>query len=156
MELYIDTLGTMDGANVEIVQEAGKENNYIFGATVKELDEIMKIYDPRYNVEKDPKVAKVIRSLIDGTVSDGGSGDFRELYFGLMDGMHWHHPDNYYLIGNLKSYVDAKLKLNKEYSDKFAFAKKCWMNMACAGKFSSDRTIEDYAMEIWKIEKVIL
>jgi starch phosphorylase len=148
------TLGTLDGANVEIVQEAGKENNYIFGATVEELESIMKIYDPRFAVEKDPKIGRVIRSLIDGTVSDGGSGDFRELYFSLMDGAHWHRADNYHLIGDLDSYVKAKLKLNKDYTDRFAFTKKCWMNMACAGKFSSDRTIADYAKEIWKIQKV--
>ena len=150
------TLGTLDGANVEIVQEAGKENNYIFGATVKELESIMKIYDPRYTIENDPKIGRVVRSLIDGTVSDGGSGDFRELYFSLLDGAHWHRADNYYVLGDLDSYVKAKLKLNKDYTDKFAFAKKCWMNMACAGKFSSDRTISDYAKEIWKIEKVTL
>ena len=148
------TLGTLDGANVEIVQEAGKENNYIFGATVEDLEHIMKIYDPRFSVEKDPKIGRVVRSLIDGTVSDGGSGDFRELYFSLMDGASWHRADNYHLIGDLNSYVEAKLKLNKDYSDKFAFAKKCWMNMASAGKFSSDRTIAQYAKEIWKIEKV--
>lgn len=150
------TLGTLDGANVEIVKEAGKENNYIFGATVEDLEEIMKIYDPRYLVEENEKIGRVVRTLIDGTVSDGGSGDFRELYFSLMDGASWHRPDNYHLIGDLESYVEAKLKLNKDYSDKFAFAKKCWMNMACSGKFSSDRTIADYAKEIWKIENVTL
>lgn len=150
------TLGTLDGANVEIVQEAGKENNYIFGATVEELEEIMKIYDPRFLMEKNEKIGRVVRTLIDGTVSDGGSGDFRELYFSLTEGASWHRPDNYHLIGDLESYVEAKLKMNKDYSDKFAFAKKCWMNMASAGKFSSDRTIADYAKEIWKIEKVTL
>lgn len=150
------TLGTLDGANVEIVQEAGKENNYIFGATVEELEEIMKIYDPRFLVEKNEKIARVIRTLIDGTVSDDGMGVFRELYFSLMDGASWHRPDHYHLIGDLESYVEAKLKLNKDYKDRFAFAKKCWMNMASAGKFSSDRTIAGYAKEIWKIEKVTL
>ena len=150
------TLGTLDGANVEIVQEAGKENNYIFGATVEDLEEIMKIYDPRYLVQENEKIGRVIRTLIDGTVSDGGTGVFRELYFSLMDGASWHRPDNYHLIGDLESYVEAKLKLNKDYKDKFGFAKKCWMNMACSGKFSSDRTIADYAKEIWKIEKVTL
>lgn len=150
------TLGTLDGANVEIVQEAGKENNYIFGATVEELEEIMKIYDPRFLTEKSEKIGRVVRTLIDGTVSDGGTGIFRELYFSLMDGASWHRPDHYHLIGDLESYVEAKLKLNKDYKDRFAFAKKCWMNMASAGKFSSDRTIEGYAKEIWKIEKVTL
>lgn len=150
------TLGTLDGANVEIVEEAGKENNYIFGATVEDLEEIMKIYDPRYLVEENKKIGRVVRTLIDGTVSDGGTGVFRELYFSLMDGASWHRPDNYHLIGDLESYVEAKLKVNKDYKDKFGFAKKCWMNMACSGKFSSDRTIADYAKEIWKIEKVTL
>ena len=148
------TLGTLDGANVEIVREAGEENNYIFGATVEDLEEIMKIYDPRYLVEKNEKIGRVVRTLIDGTVSDGGTGVFRELYFSLMDGASWHRPDNYHLIGDLESYVEAKLKLNKDYRDSYGFAKKCWMNMACSGKFSSDRTISDYAKEIWKIEPV--
>ncbi|MGN0597306.1 MAG: glycogen/starch/alpha-glucan phosphorylase [Ruminiclostridium sp.] len=148
------TLGTMDGANVEIVEEAGKQNEYIFGATVEDLEEIMKIYDPRYFVETNPKIGRVVRTLIDGTVSDGGTGIFRELYFSLMEGASWHRPDNYHLIGDLESYVEAKLKVNADYSNKLAFAKKCWMNMASAGKFSSDRTIADYAKEIWKIEPV--
>ena len=150
------TLGTMDGANVEIVEEAGKQNEYIFGATVEDLEQIMKIYDPRYFVENNPKIGRVVRSLIDGTVSDNGTGIFRELYFSLMDGASWHRPDNYHLIGDLESYVEAKLKVNADYSDKPAFAKKCWMNMASAGKFSSDRTIADYAKEIWKIEPVTI
>ena len=150
------TLGTMDGANVEIVEEAGKQNEYIFGATVEDLEQIMKIYDPRYFVENNPKIGRVVRSLIDGTVSDNGTGIFRELYFSLMDGASWHRPDNYHLIGDLESYVEAKLKVNADYSDKSAFAKKCWMNMASAGKFSSDRTIADYAKEIWKIEPVTI
>lgn len=150
------TLGTMDGANVEIVEEAGKQNEYIFGATVEDLEQIMKIYDPRYFVENNPKIGRVVRSLIDGTVSDNGTGIFRELYFSLMDGASWHRPDNYHLIGDLESYVEAKLKVNADYSDKLAFTKKCWMNMASAGKFSSDRTIADYAKEIWKIEPVTI
>ncbi len=150
------TLGTLDGANIEIAEEAGKENEYIFGATVGEFESIMKIYDPRYNVSRDPKISRVVNSLIDGTVSDGGSGDFRELYFSLMDGASWHRADNYYVLGDLNSYVETKLKLNRDYKDRFAFAKKCWMNLACAGKFSSDRTIAGYAKDIWNIEKVTL
>lgn len=149
------TLGTYDGANVEIVEEAGAENNYIFGARVEDLEEIMKIYDPRYFAETDEKIGRVVRSLIDGTVSDGGTGEFRELYFSLLEGASWHRPDNYHLIGDLNSYVEAKLKLNSDYrKDNIEFAKKCWINMCNAGKFSSDRTIEDYAKEIWKIEKI--
>lgn len=149
------TLGTFDGANVEIVEEAGEENNYIFGARVEELGDIMKKYDPRAVAQKNEKIGRVLRTLIDGTVSDGGTGIFRELYFALTDGASWHVPDHYYLLGDLESYVEAKLRANADYkNDKAAFASKCWKNMVNAGKFSSDRTIRDYAEEIWKIEKV--
>ena len=149
------TLGTYDGANVEIVEEAGEDNNYIFGARVEELGEIMKNYDPRKLIADDPKIARVLNTLIDGTVSDGGSGDFRELYFALTDGASWHVPDHYYLIGDLDSYVKAKLKANADYKNaRLDFARKCWANMCYSGKFSSDRTIKDYAENIWKIAPV--
>lgn len=148
------TLGTYDGANIEIVQEAGEENNYIFGAKVEELEKIMPDYDPRKISENNEKIKRVVNTLIDGTLSDGGTGIFRELYFSLMDGASWHRADNYYLIGDLESYVEAKLKVNKDFKNEKAFYKKCWLNMCNAGKFSSDRTIKDYAQNIWKIEPV--
>ena len=147
------TLGTYDGANIEIVQEAGEENNYIFGAKVEELEKIVPEYDSRKVFAENPMIKKVVSSLIDGTVSDGGSGDFRELYTSLLDGASWHTPDHYYLLGDLVSYVETKLKSNSDYSsDRLAFAKKQWLNMCNAGKFSSDRTIADYAENIWNIK----
>ncbi len=146
------TLGTYDGANVEIVEEAGMENNYIFGARVEELAEIMPSYDPRKIYAENKKIARVLDTLIDGTFSDGGNGSFRELYYALLDGASWHVPDHYYLLGDLESYVEAKLKTNADYrDDRTGFMRKCWINMSCSGKFSSDRTIEDYCKEIWKI-----
>ena len=146
------TLGTYDGANVEIAEEAGIENNYIFGARVEELEKIMPSYDPRKIYASDPQIARVLDTLIDGTFSDGGSGAFRELYYALLDGASWHVPDHYYLLGDLHSYVEAKLKANADYRDNRAgFLRKCWINMSNAGKFSSDRTIADYAKEIWRI-----
>lgn len=148
------TLGTYDGANVEIVEEAGESNNYIFGARVDELAEKMPVYDPRLICEKDYKIKRVINTLIDGTVSDGGTGIFKELYFALLDGATWHVPDHYYLIGDLNSYIEAKLRSNLDYKDKISFAKKCWVNMCNSGKFSSDRTIKDYAENIWKIKEI--
>jgi starch phosphorylase len=148
------TLGTLDGANVEIAEEAGAENEYIFGATVEELEKIMPHYVPRDITESDPKIKRVVSALIDGTVSDGGSGVFRELYFALMEGASWHVPDHYYLLGDLDSYVKAKLAVNRDYSNELAFAKKCWLNICSAGKFSSDRTIAEYAKDIWHIGKV--
>ena len=150
------TLGTYDGANVEIVEEAGEENNYIFGAKVEELAEIMPGYDPREILFKDEKIKRVLDKLIDGTFSDGGvpsdqEGSFRELYKALTDGASWHIPDHYYVLGDITSYVETKLRLNADYKDSLAFAKKCWLNICSAGKFSSDRTIKDYAENIWKI-----
>ncbi len=146
------TLGTYDGANVEIVKEAGEDNNYIFGAKVEELAEIMPGYDPRNLSESNERIKRVVNTLIDGTMSDGGTGIFRELYFSLMDGASWHRADNYYLIGDLESYVQAKLRVNRDFKDQRAFYKKCWLNMCNAGKFSSDRTIKDYAENIWRIK----
>ena len=147
------TLGTYDGANIEIVQEAGEENNYIFGARVEELEKIVPTYESRKIFAKNPRIKAVVQSLIDGSVSDGGSGDFRELYTSLLDGASWHSPDHYYLLGDLESYVEAKLRSNADYSaDPMAFARKQWLNMCNAGKFSSDRTIADYAENIWNIK----
>lgn len=148
------TLGTFDGANIEIVQEADEENNYIFGARVEDLEKIVPDYDSRRIFAQNPKIKAVVQTLIDGSVSDGGSGDFRELYTSLLDGASWHKPDHYYLLGDLESYVETKLRSNSDYSsDPIGFAKKQWLNMCHAGKFSSDRTIADYAENIWKIEK---
>ena len=147
------TLGTYDGANIEIVQEAGEENNYIFGAKVEELEKIVPDYDSRKIFSSNEKIKKVVSTLIDGTVSDGGSGDFLELYTSLLDGASWHAPDHYYLLGDLESYVETKLKSNSDYgTDRMNFAKKQWLNMCNAGKFSSDRTIADYAENIWNIK----
>ncbi len=147
------TLGTYDGANIEIVQEAGEENNYIFGARVEELEKIVPEYDSRRIFAENSRIKNVVSSLIDGTVSDGGTGDFRELYASLLDGASWHAPDHYYLLGDLESCVEAKLKSNSDYrADRLAFAKKQWLNMCNAGKFSSDRTIADYAENIWNIK----
>ena len=148
------TLGTYDGANIEIVQEAGEENNYIFGARVEELKEIMREYNSRKILSENPRIRQVVQTLIDGTVSDGGTGYFRELYFSLTDGASWHSPDNYYLLGDLENYIDVKLKCIGDFGNKKLIGKKMWLNMCNAGKFSSDRTINDYAENIWHIGKV--
>ncbi len=146
------TLGTYDGANVEICEEAGEENNYIFGARVEDLAQRMSSYDPRKLYSENTRIARVLNTLIDGTFSDGGNGSFRELYYSLLDGASWHRPDHYYLLGDLENYVQAKLKANSDFCfNHDEFIKKCWLNMTSAGKFSSDRTIADYASEIWKI-----
>jgi len=145
------TLGTYDGANVEIVAEAGEENNYIFGKRVEEIESLKNNYNARALYESEPRIKRVVDTLVDGTLSDDGTGMFAELYHALLDGAHWHQPDHYFLFADFISYCDAKLRVNKDYRDTLAFRKKCFLNTANAGKFSSDRTIRDYVEEVWQL-----
>jgi len=143
------TLGTLDGANVEIVEKAGKENNEIFGATVGELDAIRTTYQARELYNRDGRIRRAVDTLVNGTVeTDEGQ---HELYTSLLDGASWHRADNYFVLYDFESYRDARLRANREYQDRLAFGRKCLMNTASAGKFSSDRTIREYARDIWHI-----
>ena len=148
------TLGTYDGANIEIAQEAGEENNYIFGARVEELNAIRDTYNPREIYDGEPRVKRVMDTLVNGTVSDGGTGKFAEIYNSILNGESWHRPDNYFLLKDFMPYMEAKLRANHDYRDRIAFGRKCLMNTASAGKFSSDRTIAEYAGELWHIDPV--
>ena len=148
------TLGTYDGANIEIVNEAGKKNNFIFGAQVEEIERIRSTYNPRDFYNRDRRIKRVLDALIDGTLDDNGTGMFKELYSAILDGASWHQPDHYFLLLDFDSYVKAKIAINNEQKDEYAYAEKCFINMCNAGKFSSDRTIKEYAEEIWHIEKV--
>ncbi|MDF2609201.1 MAG: GlyP [Lachnospiraceae bacterium] len=146
------TLGTYDGANVEIVQQAGEENNYIFGARVEDIEKISKTYQPKELYNKNPRIKKVLDTLVDGTFDDAGTGMFKELYDSILEGASWHQPDHYYILEDFIPYCEARMKANHDYSDTFAFRRKCFMNTVNAGKFSSDRTIRDYTKEIWKVK----
>lgn len=143
------TLGTYDGANVEIVEQAGEENNYIFGARVEDIEKIKDTYNPKKLYEENPRIKKVVDTLIDGTFDDGDTGMFKELYNSLLEGASWHQPDHYYLLLDLIPYCEAKLRGNKDFSNTYEFRRKCFINTANAGKFSSDRTIRDYKNDIW-------
>lgn len=145
------TLGTLDGANIEIVEQAGAENNYIFGATVEEIAQNLDTYDPKALYESNPRIRRVVDTLIDGTLDDGDTGLFRELYDSLLKGASWHRPDQYYLLRDFESYCDAKLRANRDYCNAVQFSRKCLTNTAHAGQFSSDRTVREYAREIWGI-----
>ena len=145
------TLGTYDGANVEIVEEAGMENNYIFGARVEELDRIRETYDPTEIYKNNPRVKRALDALVDGTLSDGGTGMFRELYDSILKGASWHRPDQYFLLRDFEAYQETRLRANRDYRDTRAFARRGFLNMAHAGRFSSDRTVREYAEEIWQI-----
>ena len=144
------TLGTLDGANVEIVKEAGMENNYIFGHTVEQINAAKDSYRARGIYEINDRLRRAIDTLVDGTVPT--DDDQRELYHALLDGTHWHKADHYFLLLDYASYMDAKLQANRDYADRLNFGRKCLMNIASGGKFSSDRTIRQYAEEIWHIE----
>ena len=139
------TLGTLDGANVEIAQEAGAENEYIFGATVEKINAIKGSYNPRKIYDENPDLRRALNTLVDGTVKtdDGLQNLFNQLVNGSAQ---------YYLLLDYASYVDAKLQANRDYADRLAFGRKCLINIASAAKFSSDRTIRQYAEEIWHIE----
>ena len=146
------TLGTYDGANVEIVEEAGWENEYIFGARVEEIEKIKPNYRPKEKIYyTNERVKRVINTLVDGTFNDGDTGMFGELFNSLINGTSWHKPDNYFLLADLEGYVDTKLKALYDYKNREMLSKKCWMNVACSGKFSSDRTVKQYAEELWKL-----
>lgn len=145
------TLGTYDGANIEIVEQAGEENNYIFGAKVEEIEKIKDNYNPVKIYNADSRIKRVLDTLIDGTFDDNGSGMFKELYDAILKGASWHKPDHYFLLLDFLSYTEARLRANKDYKDSFEFHRKCFINTANAGLFSSDRTIKEYAKDIWNI-----
>ena len=139
------TLGTLDGANVEIAEEAGRENEYIFGATVDQINAIKGSYNPRKIYDENADLRRALNTLVDGTVpTDDG---IRNLFQQVVNG-----NDQYYLLLDYASYVEAKLQANRDYADKMTFGRKCLVNVASAAKFSSDRTIRQYAEEIWHIK----
>ena len=144
------TLGTLDGANVEIAQEAGIENEYIFGATVEEINRGKDAYCSRDVYNHNEYVRRAVDTLVDGTVPT--DGDQTELYHALLDGTSWHKADHYFLLWDYLTYIEAKLQANRDYADRLAFGRKCLHNVASGAKFSSDRTIRQYAEDIWHIK----
>ena len=146
------TLGTLDGANVEIAQEAGMDNEYIFGHTVEEINAARPNYYARGIYDYNADLRRAINTLVDGTVPT--DGDQQELFHALLDGTNWHKADHYFLLLDYESYLEAKLRANRDYGDRMAFGRKCLMNVAAAAKFSSDRTIRQYAEEIWHIKPI--
>ena len=149
------TIGTWDGANIEIAEQAGIENEYIFGARVEEINEIKDTYDPKKIYDSNDEVKRVIDTLVDGRFNDGGKtgeGSFKELHDSLLEGASWHQADHYFILRDLPEYIETKLRVNNDYKDRRAFARKCLMNTANSGQFSSDRTILQYATELWKVK----
>ena len=144
------TLGTLDGANVEILEAVGEENAYIFGATDDELPELRRHYDPRWHYENVPGLKRVIDALTDGTLNDSNSGWFHDLRWSLLESG-YEPADVYYVLGDFASYRETKDRMAQDYRDQEAWARKAWVNITRSGRFSSDRTISDYAREVWHI-----
>ena len=148
------TIGTYDGANVEIVAEAGVENNYIFGATVEELRDLQG-YNPRALYEENPRIRRAVDALTlfdDPGMEPGREGSLAELRASLLDGASWHAPDHYYILKDFMPYQEARLRAMRDYrEDPRGYALKCLRNIVSAGKFSSDRSVRTYAEEIWKL-----
>ena len=151
------TLGTMDGANIEIFEEAGKENGFIFGLS---SDQIIKMeqdhsYKPSEYLARNPQLAKVVEQLVDGTY-DPTHQIFKELHDSLVYGVEGQRPDVFYVLADFNSYCKAQEDIAAQYSDRKAWARKTLINIANSGKFSSDRTIEDYVRDIWKLNKLVV
>ena len=152
MKLMLDgavTLGTLDGATVEIVRRAGMENNYIFGATVEEINAARATYNPKEVYDNDWRIRRAVDTLVDGTVPT--DDDQRELFNALLYGENWERADNYFVLKDFPSYRQARIRALTDWKDRVAFGKKCLRNVASAGYFSSDRAVRQYAEEVWDI-----
>ncbi|MGV2448270.1 UNVERIFIED_CONTAM: glycogen/starch/alpha-glucan phosphorylase, partial [Bacillus sp. ATCC 13368] len=136
------TLGTLDGANVEILDAVGQDNAYIFGATEDELPELRRTYDPRWHYENVPGLKRVLDAMTDGTLDDGGTGDFHDLRLSLLEGS-YDPADVYYVLGDFDAYRTARDQMARDYCDRQAWARKTWVNITKSGRFASDRTIRD-------------
>lgn len=146
------TLGTLDGANVEIVDSVGYDNAYIFGAREEELPALRENYDPAATIAQTPGLQRVIDALTDGTLDDGGTGMFASIKASLLEG-NWDGADVYYVLGDFADYRETRDRMANDYfEDRRHWAKMCWKNIVESGRFSSDRTIRDYATQIWKID----
>ena len=151
------TLGTMDGANVEIVQEVGEENAFIFGMS---SDQIINYennggYDPDFIYNTDPEIRQVLMQLINGTFSSD-TEMFRDIYNSLLDKHNMPRPDQYFILGDFRSYAEAQKRVEEAYKDEKRWAKMALLNTACSGKFTSDRTIQEYVDDIWHLDKVVV
>ena len=141
------TFGTYDGANIEIVQESGEHNNYIFGLRVEDIEKIKHSYDPKWYYREKPSIKRVVDTLINGTLDDGRTGYFEDLYNALLE-----ERDQYYVLADFELFKKAQEQVFEDYKDKKKWAQKCFANLYSSGVFSSDRTIKQYADEIWYIK----
>ena len=150
------TIGTCDGANVEIADAVGYDNCYMFSCRIEDFPATKAYYNPQWQYQNVPGLRRCIDTLFNGTFNDGGSSMFQDIYNGLLYGSNWQPSDPYYILGDFDEYRRTRYKLMKDYRDELAWARKCWINITESGRFSSDRTISQYADGIWRIEPQIV
>ena len=152
------TLGTMDGANVEIVQEVGEENAFIFGLSAQEVINYENNggYNPMDYFNNDQDIRRVLMQLINGEYAPDDTERFRDLYNSLLNTKSSDRADTYFILADFKSYAAAQREVEKAYRDEKGWARMAMLNMACSGKFTSDRTIQEYVDELWHLDKVIM
>ena len=152
------TVGTLDGATVEIVEEVGRENAYIFGLSAEEVIAYEKNgnYDPKEIFNNNEEVRTVLMQLINGYYAPDDSERFREIYDSLLEDQGYDRADTYFILKDFMSYVNIQNEVNKAYQDRKTWGRKALLQTAACGKFSSDRTVEDYVRDVWHLEKVYL
>lgn len=145
------TVGTYDGANIEILEQVGEDNIYMFGPRLKDFPETKKFYTSYWQYEHVEGLKRAVDTLIDGSMSDGNTGMFRALYDRLLKGSSQEKADPYYVLGDFDDFRTARNRAHQDYRSQIEWARKCWINICTSGYFSSDRTIRDYADHIWKV-----
>jgi glycogen phosphorylase len=151
------TLGTLDGANIEIIEEAGEENEFVFGLKMEDISKMEDehSYNPQEYLDRNPELAKVVGQLIDGTY-DPSRQIFKEIHDSLLYGVEGQRPDVYYILADFDAYCAAQERIANAYLDRRHWAQMSLLNIARSGKFSSDRTVEDYVRDIWHLKKIIV
>ncbi|HAL74711.1 MAG TPA: glycogen phosphorylase [Clostridiales bacterium] len=146
------TVGTCDGANVEILDAVGHDNFYMFSCKIEDFPATKAYYNPQWQYHNIPGLRRCIDTLFNGTFNDGGSSMFQDIYNGLLYGSNWQPADPYYVLGDFDEYRMLRYRMMKDYRNELEWARRCWLNITSSGIFSSDRTIADYARDIWRIE----
>jgi glycogen phosphorylase len=146
------TLGTRDGANIEIAEAVGPEAVYLFGCCSEDFPKTQAYYNPQWQYEHIEGLQRCVDTLIDGTLDDQGTGMFRDLYHSLLYGSDSQPADPYYVLGDFDAYRKTRSQIHQDYRNQIEWATKCWINITSSGRFSSDRTIQAYAQDIWSVQ----
>jgi len=146
------TIGTCDGANIEIAEAAGYDNNYIFGCKIENFAQTKGYYNPQWQYNNIPGLRRCVDTLVNGTFNDSGSGMFQDLFNSLLYGSNWQPADPFYVLGDFEEYRNTRQQMLRDYRNEMLWARKCWSNIVNCGRFSSDRTIREYASDIWHIK----